>query len=238
MVVTSVSEYQDVVAESSWGFVQKPTNFTRLYYIQGGEAYYKDEDCFFQFEEGKLYLLPVEKEYILYHNPKNKLNHLFCHITTIPRITNPLIIPIQENELAYDSLLLLKKHIKSKDVSFILKCIELLITSLPDELFWSCGMTDSASLIKRYIEDNIENEISLEIIAAEFGYSKTYLIKKFRSIYGITPIQYLQQKRLETAIMLLRDGETIESITRKFHYSNASNFSLFFKKKYVSLQKR
>lgn len=31
MVVTSVSEYQDVVAESSWEFVQKPTNFTRLY---------------------------------------------------------------------------------------------------------------------------------------------------------------------------------------------------------------
>ena len=51
MVVSSVSEYQDVEAEISWGFTQKPTDFTRLYYIQGGELF----ACFdlFFYELGK-----------------------------------------------------------------------------------------------------------------------------------------------------------------------------------------
>lgn len=232
MLVTSVSEYQDVVADVSWGLMQHATNFTRLYYIQGGEAYYRDDETFFQFETGKLYLLPVEKDYMLYHNPQKRLKHLYCHITTTPKIITPLVIDIEENSFTHDAILLLKKHIKSNDVTAVLKCIDLIITTIPEEFFLGMGTTTIVLQIKKYIDDKLQEEISLETLASKFGYSKAHLIKVFKEAYGIPPIQYLQQRRIEESIALLREGYSIEEVAEKFYYSSASNFSVFFKKRY------
>lgn len=232
MIITSLSEYQDVTAEPSWGPYQPPTDFTRFYFVQGGEAYYRDDDGFFPLQKNHLYLLPVGKEYQLSHNPKSPIQHLFCHITTTPKIQKALDIPIEPNSFSWDAIMVLKKHIKSSDFHSILKNVDLILSTLPPSLFSALDENDYSYKIKTYIDENLECEISLDSIAEHFNFSKMHLIRLFKSAYKNTPIQYLNQKRLETSILLLKEGLSIEQISEKYHYSSPSNFSVFFKKKY------
>jgi len=42
MIVTSVLEYEDVISYKNWDIKQDPCDFNRVYYIQGGTAFYDD----------------------------------------------------------------------------------------------------------------------------------------------------------------------------------------------------
>ena len=232
MIVTSISEYQDAVAERDWRPDQLPAGFSRLYYIQGGEAYYTDAENSFRFEHGHLYLLPTGRKYWMRHNPNDRIDHIYCHITTNPKITSIIDINVDENSLLMDTIKLLRKNIRNPDFSIVLKIVDLLVSSIDSSKFISEYSTDIAFIIKTYIDNNIENEISLDVISKSFHFSKPYIIRFFKKIYHVSPMQYTIQKRLEASINCLKSGMSITQISKKYHYSSPANFSLFFKKRF------
>ena len=58
-----------------------------------------------------------------------------------------------------------------------------------------------------YIEDNLENEIDLDKIAENIGYSKFHLNRIFTEETGYTIYKYLQMRRLTIAAQKLVDTE-------------------------------
>lgn len=84
-----------------------------------------------------------------------------------------------------------------------------------------------------YIEDNLIEEISLETLASEIGFSKYYFSRLFKQTTGQTPYQYVLQRRLERAKALLQQGSiTIIAAAHLFGFSDQSHFSRLFKKSY------
>ena len=75
-----------------------------------------------------------------------------------------------------------------------------------------------------YIEDNLENEIDLDKIAENIGYSKFHLNRIFTEETGYTIYKYLQMRRLTIAAQKLVDTE--KPITQQA-------FSLAFKQIYL-----
>lgn len=88
------------------------------------------------------------------------------------------------------------------------------------------------TLVIRYIQYNIHNELSLEGISNYFYMSNSYLSKLFKKHTGVTILDYIQKLRIEKACDLLKNTDrTIEGIADRIGYSSNSYFQKIFKSK-------
>ena len=62
--------------------------------------------------------------------------------------------------------------------------------------------------------------------------SENHLIDEFKKVYGVTPLQYLNAKRIEIIKNLLENTDmSISDISRQLHFNNEHYFSTFFRSK-------
>lgn len=88
---------------------------------------------------------------------------------------------------------------------------------------------DSAlsSRILYYVNENFSSPISLNSVAAHFGYSESHISRYFKSRFSITFHKYLTLLRLKNALMLMRDGKN--SITYCALESGFSSMRSFYR---------
>ena len=80
-----------------------------------------------------------------------------------------------------------------------------------------------------YIELHVEDDISIEALAGQAGYSKYYLSRKFKEETGATVTEYIKAARIERAKLLLAATElSIQEIAEKLHFCSRSYFSTVF----------
>lgn len=97
------------------------------------------------------------------------------------------------------------------------------------------GNTHSGHLerITGYLREHYAEEISLETLAATFGYCPTYLSKMFRQYGRINYKDYLRSIRFEHALRELEETDlTIGEIALKNGFPNSQAFSRLFREKY------
>lgn len=81
-----------------------------------------------------------------------------------------------------------------------------------------------------YIEHNIKSRLTLESVAAHFGYNPTYFSALFAKTAGITFSKYVQLQRINQARILLITTEwPLESISGELGYYDTSHFIHAFK---------
>jgi AraC family transcriptional regulator len=72
---------------------------------------------------------------------------------------------------------------------------------------------------------------SIESMARASGYSRGYFLRSFRVLTGVTPHQYLVQRRLEHASALIRTSpQSIASIALRCGFASDSHLSRVFKR--------
>lgn len=82
-----------------------------------------------------------------------------------------------------------------------------------------------------YIEQHVSEQISLDTLAQLARLSQHHFCRAFKRSLGISPHQYLVQRRIERAKALLADREnSITHVALILGYSQASAFSLAFRK--------
>lgn len=97
----------------------------------------------------------------------------------------------------------------------------------------STHMTKECAQIKEYLDTNYGNHITLDTLTELTHMNKYYMAHSFTKYTGQSPIQYLNQKRLDAACTLLRDTDhSISSISSSVGFSSQSYFSQSFRKKY------
>lgn len=86
--------------------------------------------------------------------------------------------------------------------------------------------------LKRELDKNMENKISMDMLARQLGCSKVYLIRMFKKDFGITPYDYLMNKRIKSAkILLTHSSLFLKEIADRLCFSDQYYFSNYFKKK-------
>lgn len=92
------------------------------------------------------------------------------------------------------------------------------------------------SLITNYIKDNYQKELSLESVAAVFGYSPTYLSRMFQKYANTNYKVYLQSVRVECAHKeLMNTQNSIGEIAEHNGFPDGRAFSKAFRRKYGML---
>jgi AraC-like DNA-binding protein len=84
------------------------------------------------------------------------------------------------------------------------------------------------SLIKKYIDENTDTDISLGLLEDSFGFSRFHILREFENEYGITPIRYLSRKRMLKAASLLEKSD-VASAAAEMGYSSVRSFSAAFR---------
>ena len=82
----------------------------------------------------------------------------------------------------------------------------------------------------KYLDDNLEKQLTLDELAAKAGLNKTYFITLFRRLNGVTPWEYITARRIERATKLLKSDANIMSVAKKCGFNSASNFNRAFRK--------
>ncbi|OPH50441.1 hypothetical protein BC351_07220 [Paenibacillus ferrarius] len=84
-----------------------------------------------------------------------------------------------------------------------------------------------------YIEKGLERNITREELADIYHMNPVYFSRAFKQVYELTPMQMLQKMRLIQAKRMLEDQEnTIEQISQKCGFYDASHFNRVFQKSF------
>lgn len=84
---------------------------------------------------------------------------------------------------------------------------------------------------KQWLEANIEQPYDLAALAAVASSSERTLLRHFQSVLGMTPLDYLQDLRVQRAkVMLEISLNSLQTIANACGYANASTFSKLFRR--------
>ena len=85
--------------------------------------------------------------------------------------------------------------------------------------------------VKRYLDANFREDVSLDLLAEIAHLNKYYLAHTFQKEYGISPITYLNRRRIEESKhMLGNTGYSLAQISELMGFSSPSYFSQCFRK--------
>ena len=83
---------------------------------------------------------------------------------------------------------------------------------------------------KDLMDRSYSEDLDLDAIAGEAGYSRFHFVRSFRDTYGRTPRAYLSERRIERARELLRTVNlTVTEICYLVGFSSLGSFSARFK---------
>lgn len=86
--------------------------------------------------------------------------------------------------------------------------------------------------IIRYLNTNIQAELSLDMVADRFYTSKYYLTRQFKQFTGMTIYQYIIKKRLTISRDMLLSGIPVTSACVECGFSDYSNYLKAFKREF------
>ena len=86
-----------------------------------------------------------------------------------------------------------------------------------------------------YIDEHLTDELSLEGLAREFGYSLSRFKSKFRAEAGITPMHYINREKIELAKQFLAQGVSVTDTAMRLNF-NSSNY--FYRSRCDSIRLR
>ncbi|MDU7501880.1 MAG: AraC family transcriptional regulator, partial [Finegoldia magna] len=85
--------------------------------------------------------------------------------------------------------------------------------------------------VEDYIYENFNQDITLDSISEKFMVSKSHLIHEFKNDYGKTPMQFLLNRRMESAMLLLKtSNKPINDIAKLCGFNSQSYFDQAFRR--------
>lgn len=90
---------------------------------------------------------------------------------------------------------------------------------------------DLAQNATRFIDENLENDLTVKTISKYLNVSKNVLYNKFHEHFGCTVNDYVTKKRIEKSLeFLLKTDFSMEEIAQRTGFASASYYSKSFKK--------
>ncbi len=103
------------------------------------------------------------------------------------------------------------------------------IQRISSEVYANRGQLDTVISIRNYINHHYDTQLNLDCLSLRGYVSKFHLLRLFQKYYGQTPLQYLTDKRLEQARVLLKAGATVTHTCFAVGFESPSSFSTLFK---------
>lgn len=91
---------------------------------------------------------------------------------------------------------------------------------------------EKARILKKYIDEHIEKRFTTEELSGLIFHSPSQTIRIFRSAYGRTPYDYILEKKMQRACVLLAGTNLqVAEIAERLQFADAHYFSATFRKR-------
>lgn len=168
------------------------------------------------------YLSPLSENSILFKN-------LIRNDTKIIYYINKIIDEYFSNEIGHE--LSVKAYLYNLIVLLLRKHINKFLT--PNQLCLKLNNTNRYSHVFEYIDNNYNKKIDIALLAKLTHLSPYYFCRIFKDITGKTTSQYVNEVRLQKAIIFLKESDkNITEIAISCGFNDVNYFSRLFKKKY------
>ncbi len=102
-----------------------------------------------------------------------------------------------------------------------------ILEELSDSNYSKDKSVDVCSDLFYYIKAHANEDLSLDMLADRYGYTKDYLIRLFRKRYGDTPMNFLMSLKMENAASLIQHTEV--DMTEVAYAVGYKDYSVFYK---------
>ena len=233
--------------DGDWHSVPHTHNHTELFFIVSGKGQFLIQDQLF----------PVAANNLIIINPN--VSHTEVSLNAQP--LEYIVLGIDSIELATtensNGQFCILDHFESVEVSSCLRNIlremelkntgyedicqafmEILIIRLMrntalsmQEQPQSIPGNSQCAAVRRYIDLHFKDPLTLEQLSAEAHINKYYLSHAFKREYGISPIQYMINRRIDESKYLLAETDlSMSQIAQLLGFSSLSYFSQVFRK--------
>ncbi len=165
--------------------------------------------------DGLSFSFSDNRDYMVFNCREQKNDLLFYF--------NSMLFELERKETGYQEI--------CKDMLDILTIRLQRLTNSPFEIMVSQRPNRECAKIKRYIDSNYQDNITLDSLAAMAHLNKYYFVHTFTKCYGLSPINYLNERRIEVSKALLASTDhCIAEIAQLSGFSSQSYFAQSFKK--------
>ena len=115
------------------------------------------------------------------------------------------------------------------DADVMVRAVKEVIGYTNNQPLLKSRFSEPIKLVKKHLDDNFINQISLDSLSELAQMNKYTLIRNFARSFGITPYQYLETIRVNHAKELLEQGLSPLEAAMLSGFSDRSHFTRFFK---------
>lgn len=116
------------------------------------------------------------------------------------------------------------------EVSVLLYQMQMELLKASGALNFPEAHREGFSEILDYISRNLDQRLTIETLAEQFGYNPAYLARKFAAVFGTPPARYiLRQRIIRSHQLLLGSNKSLEQIAAETGFYDASHFITKFK---------
>ena len=179
--------------------------------IETNDKYFKNlTNCIKSSQERNTHLLRLRE------NSCNIIKNLVPKILKYNKSKDPYDIALRNSFLMQALVVLNKAYVKNRNVD------------VTDDIFYD----KTTEKIMKYINDNLQESLSIDELADEFELSKHYLMRKFKKQTGHSIHNYIIQKRLIYALELMKEKSCMYEIAETAGFNEYSTFVRAFTKNY------
>ena len=235
--------------DADWASVLHSHQFTELFYIIEGEGkfVFRDE-TFSSVQRGDLIIIPPYTEHTEQSLPEKPLKYYVLAIDGISfqlrykQYFTQIFCNFRSNHFIKILFEQMHYEVRSHDYGSDTICQNLLeiltlkimrsekVCPVP---VTATKMTKECAKIKEYLDANYAKHITLDTLTDLTHMNKYYISHSFAKYTGLSPIQYLNELRLEAACRLLEKTDfSISDIASATGFSSQSYFTQAFHKKH------
>lgn len=234
--------------EGDWHSCMHTHHYSELFYVVRGKGEFLVGDTRFEVKGDDMVLVNPNIEHTEVSLNANPLEYIVLGIqglafsfgqsaeTSSHSVYN---CSSHRNEMLFYLNTMLKEIAQKKDQyeTIYQDLLEVLLITLMRHTNYNLALVSSSkpskecAAAKRYLDENFKNSITLDELAEITHMNKYYLIHSFRKTYGISPINYLIERRVnESKILLETTNLSLSQISQIIGFSSPSYFSQTFKK--------
>lgn len=208
---------------------KKGPGFCRVYFLESGNVFYRDNNGTHRLQANHLYIFPSHAPFSIQHQPQAPICCLWYHLNLFPTMVTALIqIPVTECGELFHLISAFRAAIQNPlSTNQTLRLLaDTLVSFLYEEKF--LPLPAATEWTDYFREHACENK-PIQQIANHFGYTTEHFIRQFHKKTGMSPCQYRIHCRLNQAISMLTQEIPIHDIAQKLGYSESKSFSKAFR---------
>ncbi|GAB5527051.1 MAG: hypothetical protein Roseis2KO_49230 [Roseivirga sp.] len=105
------------------------------------------------------------------------------------------------------------------------------IKQVKDSCYSNDQQIETVIATRNFIDNNFEKPLNLDFLSHVRFTSKYHLLRLFKKYYGLTPRQYLIDKRIEQSKERLKNGMSVTETCYAVGFESLGSFSSLFKTK-------